>query len=40
MEAVHDRLAQQPKHFSFIGIYALVERWRRYVERTGDYAED
>jgi hypothetical protein len=37
-EAVHDWLAQQPKDF-FRGIYALVEHWRRCVERGGDYIE-
>jgi hypothetical protein len=38
-EAVHDWLAQQPKDFC-PGIYALVELWRRRVERGEDYIED
>jgi hypothetical protein len=39
-EAVHDWLPQQPKDFFSRGIYALVERWRRHVERGGDYTEE
>jgi hypothetical protein len=39
-EAVHDWLAQQPKDFFSQVICALVERWRRCVERGGDYTED
>jgi hypothetical protein len=38
-EAMHDWLAQQPEDF-FQRFYALVECWRRCVERCGDYNED
>jgi len=34
-KTVHDWLVQQPNDF-FRGIYALVERWERCVERDGD----
>jgi hypothetical protein len=39
-EAVHDWLMQQPKDFFSRGIYAFEGRWRRCVERGGDYIED
>jgi hypothetical protein len=39
-DKMHDCLAQQPKDFFSQRIYALVEFWRRCVERGGDYTED
>jgi hypothetical protein len=39
-EAVHYWLTQRPKDFFYRGIYALVGRWRRRVERGGDDIED
>jgi len=39
-EVVLDWLAQEPKDFFCIGIYALVERSRWRAEHGGDYVED
>ena len=39
-EAVHARLAAQPKTFFFSeGIKKLVQRWKRCNEKQGDYVE-
>jgi len=38
--AVHYWLTQRPEDFFFRGIYALVGRRRRRVERGGDDIED
>ncbi|PNF22874.1 hypothetical protein B7P43_G14964, partial [Cryptotermes secundus] len=38
-EAVHARLAAQPKTFFSEGIRKLVQRWTKCVEKQGDYVE-
>jgi hypothetical protein len=37
--AMHDWLCKQPKDFFSRGIRALVKRWNKRTERTGDYVE-
>ena len=40
-EAVHAWLAAQPKIFFFSeGIKKLVQRWKKYIEKQGDYVEN
>ena len=40
MKAVHAWLAAQPKPFFFSdGIKKLVQRWKKCVEKQGDYVE-
>ena len=39
-EAVHAWLAAQPKTFFFSeGIKKLVQRWKKCIEKQGDYVE-
>lgn len=38
-EAVHEWLAARPKTFFFEGIQKLLQRWKKCVEKQGDYVE-
>jgi hypothetical protein len=38
-QAVHERLRTRPQEFSSRGIRAFPMRWRKCVERQGDYVE-
>ena len=38
-EAVHAWLAAQPKIFFSEGIKKLVQQWKKYIEKQGDYVE-
>ena len=38
-EAVHVWLAAQPKTFFSEGIKKLVQRWKKCIEKQGDYVE-
>ena len=38
-EAVHAWLAAQPKTFFPVGIKRLVQRWKKCIEKQGDYVE-
>ena len=39
-EAVHAWLAAQPKVFCPAGIKKLVQRWKKCIEKQGDYVEN
>ena len=39
-ETVHAWLAAQPKTFYSEGIKKLVERWKKCIEKQGDYVEN
>ena len=36
---MNEWLRTRPKEFFSSGIYALVKRWRKYIELEGDYVE-
>jgi hypothetical protein len=38
-QAVHEWLRTRPQEFFSRGIRALPVRWRKFVERQGDYVE-